>query len=317
MELERADLSTPASRVHGPSQRASWRPVFHVLLLTGTMQGLTVTGSRGEQNQNTKPSEIHLIKKETEKLRVHLFTSWFMVVIQFALETGFRGKKGVARGWEASRLAEFPSTHSRLFLEHAGLARAMQPAFLGFRQQGVSLSSFGKSVALAGTAGFEVMSSRLSEWEPVPDSLQKTASASWLHPRGGRCPRWWWTRVCVCVWVWGGGAHAHSPAVTWEGLRGHLSEAWPLHTPAVWPWENPSLSLSFTHFLYIVQMSPHINFLTQRVWHIISIQKILTDKFSCRKKCAHAARARQAFRGFVTKIPSPRAQLCFSLGWSF
>ena len=101
-----------------------------------------------------------------------------MVVIQFALETGFRGKKGVARGWEASRLAEFPSTHSRLFLEHTGLARAMQPAFLGFRQQGVSLSSFGKSVALAGTAGFEVMSSRLSEWEPVPDSLQKTASAS-------------------------------------------------------------------------------------------------------------------------------------------
>ena len=75
MEPERADLSTPASRVHGPSKRAWRRPLFHVLLLTGTTQGLAVTGSRGEQNQNTKPSEIHLIKKETEKLCVHLFTS--------------------------------------------------------------------------------------------------------------------------------------------------------------------------------------------------------------------------------------------------
>ena len=115
-----------------------------------------------------------------------------MVVIQFALETGFRGKKGVARGWEASRLAEFPSTHSRLFLKHSGLAQAMHPASLGFRQQGVSsLSSFGKSVALAGTTGFEIMNSRQFEWGPVPD-----LSCRGLHllhcsiPEGGRCRRW-------------------------------------------------------------------------------------------------------------------------------
>ena len=30
-----------------------------------------MTSSRGEQNQNTKPSEVHLIEKETEKLCVH------------------------------------------------------------------------------------------------------------------------------------------------------------------------------------------------------------------------------------------------------
>ena len=94
----------------------------------------SVTGGRGEQYQNTKPSEVHLIKKETEKLCVRN-TSWFIVVIQFALETGLRGKRGVARGWEASRLAEFPSTHSKLFLKHTGLARAM-PSFLGLSAAG-------------------------------------------------------------------------------------------------------------------------------------------------------------------------------------
>lgn len=46
----------------------------------------------------------------------------------------------------------------------------MQPASLSFRQRGVfSLTSFAKSVALAGSVGFEVMSSRQLEQEPVPD----------------------------------------------------------------------------------------------------------------------------------------------------
>ena len=161
MEVDRANRKVPLPHVStAPSKRAPRRPLFHILLLMRVMRRLSMTSSRGEQNQNTKPSEVHLIEKETEKLCVHN-TSWFMVVIQFALEVGFRGKRGVARDWEASRLAEFPSTHSRLFLKHTGLGRAMHPASLGFRQQGISsLSSFGRSIALAGTIGFEVMNSR-------------------------------------------------------------------------------------------------------------------------------------------------------------
>jgi len=115
-----------------------------------------------------------------------------------ALATGFRGKRVVARGWEASRLAEFPSTHSRLFLKHSGLAQAMHPASLGFWQQGVSsLSSFGKSVALAGTTGFEIMN-----WVGTSPrlALQRIASASLLYSWGGRCWGWWWTHP---GWGWG------------------------------------------------------------------------------------------------------------------
>lgn len=44
-----------------------------------------------------------------------------MVLIQFALETGFGGKKGVGRGWEASRLAEFPSLTPDYFWGMLGL----------------------------------------------------------------------------------------------------------------------------------------------------------------------------------------------------
>lgn len=44
-----------------------------------------------------------------------------MVLIQFALETGFGGKKGVGRGWAASRLAEFPSLPPDYFWSTLGL----------------------------------------------------------------------------------------------------------------------------------------------------------------------------------------------------
>ena len=269
-------MSTGVGHVStAPSKRAPWRPLFHVLLLMrrlSMMWRLSMTRGRGKQNQNTKPSEVHLIKKETEKLCVHN-TSWFIVVIQFALETGFLGKRGVARGWAASRLAEFPSTHSRLFLKHAGLARAMHPGSLGFRQQGVSsLSSFGKSVALAGTTGFEITNSRQFEWGPVPDlpcrglhllhcSIPEEEGAG-----GGDGP----------IQV-GGRGHACSPVVTWEDLRGHWSEAWLLtvpHTSCVTLGKSRHLSEPYsTHLLYKVQMIPHINFWAQRIWHIISIQK--------------------------------------------
>lgn len=110
-------------------------------------------------------------------------------------ETGFRGQKGVARGWEAPGwLNSLPLTLDYFWSTRARWSHAA--SFLGLLAVGGVLVPLWK-VCGAGrhcrlwSNEFQAVRSG----SQPQTSLQRPASASPHHPRGGRCPRWWWTHV--------------------------------------------------------------------------------------------------------------------------